>query len=140
MSVVPPKTTVSSKGSINPNQTHEIEPRARLVTADDELHRVALDQRAREPDIAFAGDTENPVDFVRLQAVRQVAGDGLGHAVCFLDEKGSGRGVPDHVEMGPAGAKCRTTTGRPWIVAPFRRQGNRAVGADPSRLPADQAR
>ena len=52
---------------------------AALVPADDDADRIALDQRAGQPDIALAGHAIDLVDVVRFEAFRQQAGDGLGH-------------------------------------------------------------
>ena len=52
---------------------------AALVAADDDADRVALDQRAGQPDIALARHAIDLVDIMRFEAFRQQAGDGSGH-------------------------------------------------------------
>ena len=52
---------------------------AAFVPADDDADRVALDEGAGQPDIAFAGDAVDLVDFMRFEAFRQEAGDGPAH-------------------------------------------------------------
>src|SRR4051794_40823360 len=49
------------------------------MAANDDTDRVALDQRAGQPDIALAGHAIDLIDIVRFEALRQQAGDAAGH-------------------------------------------------------------
>jgi hypothetical protein len=53
---------------------------AAFMPADDHADRIPLRQHACQADIAFARDTENLVDVVGFETVRQQAGNGVGHA------------------------------------------------------------
>jgi hypothetical protein len=52
---------------------------AGLVTADDDADRIALEQKAGQPDIALARHAIDLVDIMRFEAFRQQAGDGAAH-------------------------------------------------------------
>jgi hypothetical protein len=69
------------------------ESRPRLVPADDDPGRVPLHQCAGEPDIAFTGNAKNLVDIMGFQAIRQEAGNGLGHAASFSADDAEQRGA-----------------------------------------------
>jgi hypothetical protein len=62
-----------------PPVRHRHEAGACLVAAHHDTDRVALDERAGEPNIALAGHAIDLVDVVRFEAFRQEAGDGSAH-------------------------------------------------------------
>ena len=89
------------------------EARARLVPADRDLDRVALDHGAGQADIALAGHAINAVHIVRLQAFHQQAGDGsvLRHGLGSPLLRNFGR---DPSRLRPA-CKCGGLRGRQGV-------------------------
>jgi len=57
----------------------------RLVPTYDKANRIALNERAGQPDIALAGHAIDLIDIVRFEALRQQAGTPWGETISFLE-------------------------------------------------------